>query len=852
MSRMPLYREYSGAWQHIGHLAQLFLIMAMLAFHGIASGEGTKQLEPTGAPINSVCKIVLSKNQAEYRIPFALVGCKEEYRLNITIRDYTSEKICLGFGNVINYLWTSILYNDVKFQIKGPDNKPVAGYELQSLPQSGNAGFINTRDEADAGPDIKNTNPEGYVPLMISPAMNGDYIIEFQIPDAALTDSAHNEMRLFEYFDISVAKENTIISGRLWSKVWQLATRAVEAKTKASYALFYIYTNDSIVTRFDCNGLAGGAWAIYSNQWGSSTNGEWSDRRQSQHGNASMKPEYKIFLNDPDPVEFPSGHIGRLVDFQQISNECDTVLTFAANVTKAGNIDFIVDVAPLNPNFIGSEDVRLRYNINAGYNVLLPGWDGKDGHGTPIPNGTQISTYISFLNGLSNVPLYDVEDNPRGFKVDIHRPMPASGSSKLKLYWDDTKLPSEYFPTNNSITGCLYDDFGPVSGCHGWTYAQRLGDTNTINSWWYLTTDQILDLSVKINMRPSSGFITGAADVCKGQAIQFNTTSIDFAQTYSWHLSGNGVSADLAKNSPDTTFISDISKTIPAGDYVISVFGSNPKCGDGRIVKKQVSIHDRPQAAFKNNSPCQGAGVTFNDQSIAADAVMSKYTWIVNSDQSSERIFHGNPVVIVFDTIANYNVTLIAADLLGCSDTSNAVITIKPKPFSSFDILVNPDLNNGELHFDNQTTGAVEYSWDFGNNTSSALFEPVVKYDLEGDYAIRLVAMNLNGCMDTGIRHYYYMPGLWLPNAFTPDNNDQNEIFRPVTQRNTLDPYQLLVFDRWGQMIFKSTNPAEGWDGKYNGELCPAGSYTYMIQYREAKIESSETITKRGMVSLIR
>jgi gliding motility-associated-like protein len=56
-----------------------------------------------------------------------------------------------------------------------------------------------------------------------------------------------------------------------------------------------------------------------------------------------------------------------------------------------------------------------------------------------------------------------------------------------------------------------------------------------------------------------------------------------------------------------------------------------------------------------------------------------------------------------------------------------------------------------------------------------------------------------------------------MPNAFTLNNSGNNDYFKPVTQRTTLDPYQLLVFEIWGQMIFKTTNLAEGWDGLWAG-----------------------------------
>jgi len=831
----------------------------MLGFFGNATAEGTKELEPKGAHPKSVCKIALSQSAVEYRIPFALLNCDEDLRLNIHISDFSSEKIYLGFGNITDYADKKI-YTDVLYQVRDPKGDIVKGYSLRTVPYiAGSEGFISNPDQVELGPDISNSK-QGYRPLVISPEMNGDYFIEFKIPDHVPNDPPISEVRILKYFDATVAKGEIPIPGRLWSKAWQLSSGNVSANVSSSFALFYIYTNDSIVTRFDCNGLAGGVWTIYSNEWGCSTTGAWSDRRRSLRGNGTVQPQYKIFLNDPDLAAYPSGHIGQMVSFNVVPEVCDTVITFEANVSKGGSIDVFLDIDPPNPGSFEPEDVLLGYIVKAGHNVLLPAWDGKDGNGIALANNTQLKARIRFLNGLSNVPLYDVEDNPNGFKVDIERPNPASGNTKLKLFWDDTKLPPRFSPGGNVTEGCLYNEFDLYSGCHQWTRLLdfgnsdnffSLGDTNTINTWWYLTTDDIKEEDITLKIRPSTGHITGQANICKGQTVAFNTSSIDFAQKYIWQLTAPGFSTEASLSAPDTTLVYNFTESMPAGEYLVSLIGRNPVCGDGEVADHKVYIHNRPKADFKTDNPCQGAGITFTDQSISADEILREFTWIVNPFPGNERIFHGNPSVIVFDTATNINVTLIASDLLGCTDTISRMIAIKPKPVSSFEYVENPD-RNGELHFTNQTTGASEYSWNFGNGISSMLIEPVIKYDLEGNYSIMLVTINSEGCTDTAMRQYYYMPGLWLPNAFTPDNNNQNDIFRPVTERNTLEPYQLLVFDRWGQLIFKTTNPSEGWDGKYNGKPCQPGNYSYFLQYRDGKIEGSETVTRRGMVSLIR
>ena len=844
---MPLlkYLQFAAARLISRQLYLLCILIFVPGFYLIASAEGTKQLEPKGAPGYSNCKITLLENIPENRIPFALVDCKPQYRLNIHISDYTTEKIYFGFGNIFSYVSDTIKFHDVSYQIKNPSGTVVKG--LSPMPVPGSIGYIASRNQVDLGPDINNTNAGGYEPLEFTPAMNGDYSIEFEIPPYKYPD-----IRVVEFFDITVAKGNTMIPGRLWSKAWQLSSGGVKADISASYSSFYIYTADSIVTRFNCNGLAGGIWTIYSNEWGCSTSGTWSDRRRSIAGNASVEPEYKIFLNAPDSLVYLSGQIGEMLDFKQLPSDCDTVITFAANVSKSGSIEILMDVPPLNPTSPGPEDVQLGYSVKAGYNTLLPAWDGRNGQGIPLANGTQVNARIQFQNGLSNIPLYDVEDNPKGFKVDIQRPLPASGSTKLKLYWDDKRLPDSVSPSSNVTDGCIYSGSQPLSGCHPWTVKQGLGESNTINTWWYLTTDAILSIPITINLKPKSGSIFGPVDICDGQTAIFQTSTIPFAQEYIWHLSGPGVALDMVKDATDNTFSQEFLTSMAKGNYSVSVFGRNLQCGDGKKVFHDARIHYLPNAAFSYGNPCQGAGIIFTDQSNPADAPLAEYTWNKQSGSGDKLTTHGNTTLFVFDYAGNYKVSHSVMDAFGCTDTTSSLIKIKPKPDCSFEYTDNIDNIKGKVQFENTTSGASEYFWDFGNSKTSILAAPEITYTREDDYSILLVATNTEGCKDTAIRQYYYMPGLWLPNAFSPDNDGQNDIFRPVTQRTTLEPYQLSVFDRWGQLIFTSSNPDMGWDGKYKDEPCPAGNYSYLLQYREAKVESSEIVTKRGVVSLIR
>lgn len=90
-----------------------------------------------------------------------------------------------------------------------------------------------------------------------------------------------------------------------------------------------------------------------------------------------------------------------------------------------------------------------------------------------------------------------------------------------------------------------------------------------------------------------------------------------------------------------------------------------------------------------------------------------------------------------------------------------------------------------------------------------------------------------------------------LPNAFTPDGNGRNDLFKPVMEAGCLlTEYRLTIFNRWGEKVFESVNPATGWNGLYKYERAMAGGYPYMLQYR---MPGRNVIEKQsGIVMLLR
>ncbi|HJT73910.1 MAG TPA: gliding motility-associated C-terminal domain-containing protein, partial [Chitinophaga sp.] len=133
--------------------------------------------------------------------------------------------------------------------------------------------------------------------------------------------------------------------------------------------------------------------------------------------------------------------------------------------------------------------------------------------------------------------------------------------------------------------------------------------------------------------------------------------------------------------------------------------------------------------------------------------------------------------------------------------------------------------------FTNSSQYAASYEWDFGDGVTSMLTSPEHKYELPGAYRVVLYATNEIGCKDS-ISHSWYkvIPDLVLqiPNAFSPNGDGINDYWaidglkaRPVSTTE--------VFNRWGQLVFKSNGYSE-WPGTHKGKPLPTGTYYYVIK----------------------
>lgn len=294
------------------------------------------------------------------------------------------------------------------------------------------------------------------------------------------------------------------------------------------------------------------------------------------------------------------------------------------------------------------------------------------------------------------------------------------------------------------------------------------------------------------------------------------------------------------------------------GEYMITLTVEDGDCV--QTFSRSVKINPIPPVlAFDYYPPrgCAPLTVNFVNESLYADP--TTYVWEFGEGEGTSRATHPSYTYL---EPGIYSVTLSASNLLGetVSLTREMIIEVLPNPVAKFSIYPTTPLNvPGEiLYTSNRSLNASEYLWDFGDGTTSTAVEPQHKYTDEGTFSITLIARNSHDCADTTVLESGVQTvnhgRLLIPNAFVPSTQGpgtgsvlSNQVFLPIVQKVT--KFQMLIFNRWGQLLFESNSPEVGWDGYYNGKLCAQDVYIYRIN---AEYENGREITRTGDVTLLR
>jgi gliding motility-associated-like protein len=329
--------------------------------------------------------------------------------------------------------------------------------------------------------------------------------------------------------------------------------------------------------------------------------------------------------------------------------------------------------------------------------------------------------------------------------------------------------------------------------------------------------------------------------VCLNDTVMFTDISTGAPSTnWLWDFGDNTTST---QQNPDHVY-SNLLQTFNVQLIVSSGFG----CAD--TVIKPVSVLPIPSFEFfpQFGSGCEGAIIDFMDTSITNNAFVTNWEWDFGDGNNS---FLENPSH-QYNQSGNYFVglTLTTSDNCVYTDSLTYPVIIYPNPIAGF--IPSPSVVSmyaPTIDFIDNSAGATNYDWNFGDGQNSTLSNPVHMYEDTGFFEVTQIVITNFGCKDTLKKWVRNMAEytLFIPNAFTPDGDDNNGVFLPKGMG--IVEFKMLIFDRWGQKLFESNDLNVGWDGTYKGKEVPLGVYVYRIITTDVLEEGHKNI---GRVTVIR
>ncbi|MFH2094586.1 MAG: choice-of-anchor L domain-containing protein, partial [Bacteroidota bacterium] len=258
------------------------------------------------------------------------------------------------------------------------------------------------------------------------------------------------------------------------------------------------------------------------------------------------------------------------------------------------------------------------------------------------------------------------------------------------------------------------------------------------------------------------------------------------------------------------------------------------QCGSSATDQVLVQMWPLPPVYFAADQyqGCTPFTIHFNENSPENG---QSYVWNFGDNDLNNLSFSKNPVHI-YDEPGVYDVTLTVTSEEGCVNqmTISQMIHVFTGPIAKFSADPNAaTIIKPLIFFENQSINADSYTWVFGDGDTSIIVNPWHTFPTipTGTYNVMLIAHTDKGCADTTWKEIEIndVVTFYAPSAFTPDYDGINDFF--VVKGNGINPhnFKLLIYDRWGEMVFESNDLLQGWDGRIkNGGIGKNGCYTWL------------------------
>jgi len=332
----------------------------------------------------------------------------------------------------------------------------------------------------------------------------------------------------------------------------------------------------------------------------------------------------------------------------------------------------------------------------------------------------------------------------------------------------------------------------------------------SVNGCYYNYTAQPIVVDTAINLT-----VTGNL-VCSGKTA---TLVANGASNYTWTPTGLNTSSILV--APNTT-------------TVFSLTTTKNSCSTNTVIT--ILVTPTPTLTVNNPVICQGDTATLNVSGAAS------YVWLPANITGSTYTTSPTSSQIILVTGSNG----------ACSSASSCTIQVNPLPTDDYIFDLSQAECNAKLTFNLVSGGnpAYTYTLGFGDGTSSVITNSIDHQYQTGVYQTTLTIMQ-NDCIDYVIKPIIINAldsTVIIPNTFSPNNDKINDSYS--IKANCITEFELLIFNRWGKLVFKTNDIQEKWNGTLDKDNVPDGVYSYILNYK--KVNQPTSTKKTGHITIFR
>lgn len=416
-------------------------------------------------------------------------------------------------------------------------------------------------------------------------------------------------------------------------------------------------------------------------------------------------------------------------------------------------------------------------------------------------------------------------------------------------YYGDA-IPLYEWTANDRPVGTNSPTFTTSSITNGSKIECKLTITTPSCPGWSKSSTSQLTIYVYPMIHPAITILASKTETCRGETINFTATANGGAvPAFTWKINGIPTGADAPIYSSSTLKDGDTVSCMVTIDQDSRCHTSTSAPSNGVVIHVRDYVDPTLTISAPTLDVCAGTAITFTATPQNA-AEYKFYQWRVNGvDKESNSPVFSNNEFADGDSVT----CILTTNIPGCPFAASVsslpkIVVIRDTPVITFTPPQISVMAGDAAQVNASVTGSV----------AAILWKPdgilVMPHSLTSatvplmqDIILNLNVVDTNGCEANKELPIKVLHKLYVPSSFTPNQDGKNDLFR-IPPGSSLSLTDFIIFDRWGAVIFRTTDINEGWDGTYKGGILQTGAYIYLI----TGLVDNKKITVKGTVALLR